>query len=147
MKIKIRKQPLYFSMVTSLPCPLLLNSSPPLSLPTSYTLFLSFPNLPLCLFFFLGTHSLSMAWNVLRVRLYHTCYMYILSDGFQGKGTHLTCRVWKTLDQWVPDSSSCLPCHHTLVSLDPSVSFYTRGPAVHLPTQREPEINPDAFQM
>lgn len=68
----------------------------------------------------------------------HTWHVYLGLMVHRERGTHLTYRLIGGFMS-PPAASPAIPL---LPSLNPSVSFYFRVPAVHLPTQREPEINP-----
>lgn len=126
-----------------LPCPStpkLLSSllpSPPL-LPKSLCLPLSFLRSK---FFF---HCMECSGTE---ALLHGLHVYLGLMVHRKRGTRLTCQLHMKLHHGFLSPPATSPAILLWSSLDPSVAFYIRGPAVHLPTRREPEINPDAFQM
>lgn len=77
----------------------------------------------------------------------HRLHVYLGLMVHRERGTRLTCHLYAKLHRGFLSPPATSPSIPLWSFLDPSVSFYIRGPAVHLPTQREPEINPDAFQM
>lgn len=107
--------------------------SPPL-LPESLCLPLSFLRSE---FFF---HCMECSGR--REALFHGLHVYLGLMVHRKRGTRLTCQLHTKLHRGFlspPATSSAIPLWF---SVDPSVALYIRGPAVHLPTQREPEITP-----